>query len=480
MSLDLADAHYLSVRQHFDTIASEYTRFKKLNSYYHAQIQRWLRSVLPEGLDVIELGCGRSDMLLACQPRSGVGVDLSPRMIAQNQAQGQDLKFICGRLEDIEITETFDAALLINTLEYAYDVNQVFKKTKEFLRDNGRIYIATGNPIWAGIFKFASRMGWRQPDCQRLFLTNLDIDNLLKMNDFEVCYRRMGLVLPKKIPLLSGFMNWILPRIPALNLLCSTQFIVARKISRQKKDYSVSIIIPCHNESGNIERCIETVPRLGKSTELIFVDDGSTDKTTEEIEKFKNRRADLQIRLISYQPNGGKGHAVKRGFDAATGDITLILDADLTTDSDELGEVYRFLSEGRAEFVNCTRMIYPMQSGAMRLSNYIGNKLFTILVSWVMETRVSDTLCGTKACFRKDYRYFLMGRDPWGDYDFLFGAAQLRLAIAELPVHYRERIAGTSKMRAFKHTLNLLKMCGKGFFQIKFQKPILVRNQTAK
>ena len=103
----------------------------------------------------------------------------------------------------------------------------------------------------------------------------------------------------------------------------------------------------------------------------------------------------------------------------------------------------------------------------MKWTNYMGNRMFTILVSWIMGSRVSDTLCGTKAMFRWDYAHMTMGRDPWGDYDFLFGAAQQRLVLRELPVHYRDRVAGQSKMKAFKHTINLLRMCWWGFWQVK-------------
>jgi hypothetical protein len=165
-------------------------------------------------------------------------------------------------------------------------------------------------------------------------------------------------------------------------------------------------------------------------------------------------------------------------MDAATGDIVLILDADLTTHPEELDPLYEAFATGRAEFVNCTRLIYPMEDGSMRFLNYVGNKLFTLLVSFVMEDRVSDTLCGTKAMFRHDYQQMMMGRDPWGDYDFLFGAAQLRLALRELPVHYRERTGGVSKMNSTKHTLNLLRMCWAGFPQVKRLRPLAEVDRT--
>ena len=230
------------------------------------------------------------------------------------------------------------------------------------------------------------------------------------------------------------------------------------------------MVVPCYNERGNVERCIQEMKRFGTSTELIFVDDGSTDGTAAAVKPELN--PDIDVRVISYTPNRGKSVAVQTGFDVAKNDIVLILDADLTTHPEELGPLYEAFAHGRAEFVNCTRLVYPMEGGAMKLANYVGNKLFTILVSFVMDARVSDTLCGTKAMFRRDYQHMIMGRDPWGDYDFLFGAAQQRLVIRELPVHYRERVAGLSKMNSTKHTINLLRMCWKGFWQVQTLAPI--------
>jgi glycosyltransferase involved in cell wall biosynthesis len=208
---------------------------------------------------------------------------------------------------------------------------------------------------------------------------------------------------------------------------------------------------------------------LGASTELIFVDDGSTDGTSDTIRDVlkTSPRPDIEVRTIRYTPNQGKWRAVKTGFDQATGEIVMILDADMTTHPEELLPLYEAFATGRAEFINCTRLVYPMDDGSMSVLKFIGNKVFTILVCLVMETRVSDTLCGTKAMFKDDYRHFVMGRDPWGDYDLLFGAAQQRLRLQELPVHYRARVAGTSKMNSMKHTINLLKMCWHGFWQVK-------------
>jgi len=462
--------HNERIRTHFERLAPVYKKLKSRNRYYNRYLARWCQSLIPPGQCILDVGCGRGDVLAELQPARGIGIDLSAAMLETASAEYPHLSFKQCALEDFDGEASFDAALLINTAEYTFDMGAVIARCHRALRDNGKLLLTTANPLWSPVFHFASRLGLRIPECERLFLTNEDLVNLLRLHGFEVVYKRMSLLFPKYIPFLSDFFNNTWSRIPILRLLSSTQLLMARKVPVSRREYSVSIVVPCYNEKGNIERCIREVQRIGSRTELLFVDDGSKDGTAEAVNPALNR--DIDVRVIRYTPNRGKGHAVKTGFDAATGDIVMILDADLTTMPEELVPVYEAFAAGHAEFVNCTRFIYPMEGRAMKWANYVGNKMFNILVSLVMESRVSDTLCGTKAMFRRNYVSMQMGRDPWGDYDFLFGAAQQRLVIRELPVHYRQRLSGLSKMNSIKHTLNLLRMCWHGFFQVKMLRPL--------
>jgi 4-amino-4-deoxy-L-arabinose transferase-like glycosyltransferase/SAM-dependent methyltransferase len=463
-------AHLDAIRAHFDMVAPIYPALKARNRYYHEFLARWCRAMLPPGRKVLDVGCGRGELLAAVEPSHGVGVDLSSAMVARARDDNPSLQFSAQAMEAFEGDGSFDAALCINTLEYMWDVGTVLARVRAALRDNGRLLITTANPVWSPVFKLASRLGLRTPDGPRLFITNLDLVNLLELHGFEVVYERMHLAIPKRIPGISEPVNFLVSRIPGLRLISSMQMVVARKLPSAPRGYSVSMIIPCHNERDNVDRCVRAIPKLGTSTEAIFVDDGSTDGTAERVRPELNPGVD--VRVISYPTNRGKGHAVKTGFDAARGDIVMIVDADLTTDPAEFQPLYDAFATGRAEFVNGTRFVYPMAGRAMKWANYMGNRVFTILVSLIMERRVSDTLCGTKAMFRWDYRHMTMGRDPWGDYDLLFGAAQLRLALREIPVHYQERTGGESKMRPFAHMMNLLRMCWMGFWQVKTLPPL--------
>jgi SAM-dependent methyltransferase len=463
--LDVLRLHNDRIRSHFEALAADYPALKERNAYYNGRLTQFCRSLVPPGRKILDVGCGRGDVLAALAPREGLGIDLSSSMIREAKQSYPSLEFREQAIEDFEGDASYDVALLVNTLEYMHDVGRVLDRIHAALHDGGRLLITTANPIWSPVFTTASKLGLRIPECERLFLTNEDVVNMLELHGFEAVFKQMDLVLPKKVPLVGDVANWVVSRLPIAHLAGSTQLIAARKRPIERKEYSVSVVVPCYNEVGNVERCVKEMKKFGTQTELIIVDDGSSDGTAAAVKPELN--PDIDVRVISYSPNRGKSVAVQTGFDAAKNDIVMILDADLTTHPDELGPLYEAFAHGRAEFVNCTRLVYPMEGGAMKFANYVGNKLFTILVSVIMDARVSDTLCGTKAMFRRDYQHMIMGRDPWGDYDFLFGAAQQRLVIRELPVHYRERLAGLSKMNSTKHTVNLLRMCWKGFWQVQ-------------
>jgi glycosyltransferase involved in cell wall biosynthesis len=261
---------------------------------------------------------------------------------------------------------------------------------------------------------------------------------------------------------------------------------------RRNNDLSVSVIVPCRNEKGNIAEAVERIPAMGRHTEIIFVDGHSTDGSVERIEEAIERyRGAKDIRLIHQVPREeervvaespdrmlrlGKGHAVRKGFDAASGAPVMILDSDLTVAPEDLPRFVEPLAEEKAEFVNGSRLVYPMQDQSMRFINLVGNKAFSLAFSWLLEQPVKDTLCGTKALFKKDYERIKAGRshfgdfDPFGDFDLLFGAARLGLKIVDMPIRYRRRVAGVSKVRVVGHGLLLVRMTLIGFQKLKVKR----------
>ncbi len=114
--------------------------------------------------------------------------------------------------------------------------------------------------------------------------------------------------------------------------------------------------------------------------------------------------------------------------------------------------------------MNGSRLVYPLGDGAMRRLNRLANHVFARLFSWLLNQRLTDTLCGTKAIWRGDYEALAEGRiyfgdfDPFGDYDLLFGASRLSLKIVEMPVRYAGREYGETQIARFTDGGRLARM----------------------
>jgi glycosyltransferase involved in cell wall biosynthesis len=245
----------------------------------------------------------------------------------------------------------------------------------------------------------------------------------------------------------------------------------------------VSVVVPCRNESGNIAEIVRRVPELGTGTEIVFVEGGSTDDTRAEIERQIELHPERQIAL-HLQEGSGKADAVRLGFVRARGDVLIVLDADLTVAPEDFPKFYEALAAGRAELVNGSRLVYGLEPGAMRFLNLIGNKAFSLLLSFLTGQYVKDTLCGTKALRRVDYDEIAAGQDalgtpdPFGDFDLLLGAARLGLKIVDLPVRYGARRYGSTNISRFRNGWQLLRMTARAFWRLRVV-PILMREATS-
>jgi glycosyltransferase involved in cell wall biosynthesis len=235
----------------------------------------------------------------------------------------------------------------------------------------------------------------------------------------------------------------------------------------------VSVVIPCRNEAGHIEPLVQRLPELAPGSEFLFVEGGSKDDTEAVIRKAIAAHPDRRMRLLK-QTGKGKGDAVRLGFAEASGDVLAILDSDMGVAPEDLDRFVDALARGKGEFLNGSRLVYPMEGRAMRFLNLIANKLFALLFSWVLGQQVRDTLCGTKVLYRADYEQIAANRayfgdfDPFGDFDLLFGAARLNLKIVDLPIRYHERKYGETNISRFSHGLLLVAMSVFAARKLKF------------
>ena len=459
--------------QYFENIAPKRLKWKKRNRFYHRQLEKYYHFFIPENSKVIELGCGTGELLNSLKPNYAVGVDFSSKMIEIAKSNFPNFKFIQNDVENLQIDEKFDYVIMSDLLTSLWDVQKGFSELKKICTRNTRVIISSYNTIWEPFLKFATFLGLKSKQPIQNWLTIKDINNLLHIEGFEVVKKERKVLIPKFVPILGFIFNRFFANIPFFNKFCLIHFIIARPIIQDEEKYSVSILIPARNEKGNIENAILRTPKFGKSMEFIYVEGNSQDNTWDEILRIKEKYKNLNIKAIK-QSGKGKGNAVREGFDIATGDILMILDADLTTPPEDMPKFYNALAENKGEFINGCRLVYPMEKQAMRFLNLLGNMFFSAFLSFILGQRLKDTLCGTKVLFRKDYEIIKENRsyfgdfDPFGDFDLLFGATKLNLKIVEVLVRYKDREYGSTQISRFKHGLILLRMSFFAARKIKF------------
>jgi len=373
------------------------------------------------------------------------------------------------------IVGQYDYIILTNTLSYVEDIQIYVQTLKEHCKENAKIVVINFNFLWKPFLDFATKIGLREKTKNEPnWLWFSDLQNIFSLEGYQEVKTGRRFLFPVPLGNVSDFINKYLAHLPLLNSLCLTTYQIYRSSPRHINK-SVSIIIPARNEEGNIKNVLKKIPSFGGSqVEVIFIEGHSKDNTLKAIKsEIKSNRTDIRARV--YKQGGvGKGDAVRLGFQKAKNDILMILDADLTVNPDDLPKFYNALVGGHCDLANGSRLVYPMEQEAMRTLNYIGNKIFSVLFTFLLGQKIKDTLCGTKALLRKDYikiaknRKYFGNFDPFGDFDLLFGACRLNLKIVDIPVRYRERRYGATNISRFSHGLLLLKMTFFAAKKIKF------------
>lgn len=461
------------IKNYFDKLAESREYWIRKNQYYHRNLINLFSFLIPPKKRVLEIGCGIGTLLASLKTKESVGVDISPKMIAIARKKYPGLKFYEMDAEELNLEEKFDYIIASDLISFLYDIKKAFGKWHKVCDSNTRLIITYYNFLWYPVISLAEKLRLKMPQKIHNWLSSNDVKNILYLADFEVVKSGRFLIFPIYIPLISNFLNKYIARLPGFNRLCLVNYIIARPIPKQKEDYSVSIVIPARNEKDNIGPLLRRLPALGKQMEIIFVGGRSSDGTNEEIQRLLSLYHNKNIKFL-VQNGMGKGDAVRLGFNNATGDVLMILDADLSVAPEDLTKFYEAIAYGKGEFINGSRLVYPLQEESMRFFNIIGNKFFSLQFSWLLDQRIKDTLCGTKVLFKRDYKDIKANRayfgdfDPFGDFDLLFGAAKHNLKIIELPVRYYARTYGNTNISRWRHGWLLLKMTFFAMRKIKF------------
>lgn len=467
------------LKAYFNQQAPKRAKGSGLNAYYWRDIYQYVDYFIDEESSVLEIGCGTGELLHNLKAKKKTGIDFSEGMIQEAQTKHPDIQFITGEAEHLDDSVKYDVIILSNLVGYLHDVQAVFTELNKVCHERSKIIVNYYSKLWEPALSVAEKLGLKTPGPQQNWLTQQDINNLLYLAGFDVYRNNRRMLLPLYVPILSPLLNRYIAKLPIFKSFCINHFSFAQpRLSYAAADvkdkFSTTVVIPARNESGNIENAILRMPDFGKHIEIIFVEGNSTDDTWETIQKIQDKYKDRYDIKITQQDGKGKGDAVRKGYAMATGDILMILDADLTVPPEDLPKFYNALATGKGGFINGSRLVYAMDKNAMRFLNMLGNKFFSWAFSWLLEQPFRDTLCGTKVMFRTDYIKLISNRkffgefDPFGDFDLIFGAYKLNLKIVEVPIRYKERTYGDTNISRFKHGLILLRMCAFASRKIKF------------
>lgn len=447
------------------------------NRFYHSELERHFAFMIPEGSAVLEVGCGTGDLLNAVHPGRGLGIDFAPTLIEIASAKYPALEFQVADAEEFICPFTPDYVIVSDLLACLVDVQRFFCTLRKYCGPDTRVIISTYNYLWEPVLRMGEFLHIKQRQPLQNWLSVRDIENLLHLENFEIVKSESKLLLPKYVPLLNWCMNTVLANIPPFSRADLVEFITVRPVMALPSgtnDASVTIVVPARNEQGNIENAILRTPDFGSHQEFIFIEGNSSDDTYAECLRVRDKYPDKDIKVMK-QTGKGKGNAVREAFAMATGDILMILDADLTTPPEDLPKFYEALVSGKCDFVNGCRLVYPMEKQAMRFLNLIANKFFGKFFSFLLGQRLKDTLCGTKVLYRRHYEMIARNRkyfgnfDPFGDFDLLFGASKLNLKILEVIVRYRDREYGETQISRFSHGWLLIKMSAFAARKLKFR-----------
>ncbi len=468
-----------AILEHADKYASERRSWIQRTDYFHEADTEYMRFLVPENARVLDIGCGAGDLLAALKPSHGVGVDISPAMIKIAQNSHPDLTFVTGDIENPAVIKTlegepFDFIVLSDTIGVLDDIQRALQSLVGLCHPDTRVIVSYYNYAWSPILKLLERLKLKMPQVELNYLPPADTAHIMDLAGFQLVKQEWRTLLPMKLLGLGPLINRYIGSLPYLRRLGVRNFTVARPMSiAPLPPQTVSVIIPCRNEKGNVEAALMRLPKFGKDLEVVFIEGHSQDGSFEEIERVAEAYKDQFNIQFARQDGVGKGDAMRKGYAMATGEVLMILDGDLTVPPEDLPKFYDALVSGNGNFINGSRMVYPMEDAAMRFLNLIANAVFAWIFSWLLNERITDTLCGTKVFTKAHYKRIEEGRsyfgdfDPFGDFDLIFGASKQNLKIIDMPIRYASRTYGETQISRFRHGVLLLRMVVFAFRKLK-------------
>ena len=355
-----------------------------------------------------------------------------------------------------------------------------FDSLDKVLDEETKIIVNYYSRLWRPFFSLFSFLKLINNYNKSLFFSENTLNIFLRTGNFEISKKLNNFFIPFKIPIISKFFSIILNFLPFFDYFNITRvFYLRKKVYKKRQNQKLSLIVPCKNEELNIKKIVsESRKKLNFPYEIVFVDDQSSDETLKIMEECKSNNSDIEIK-IAKGPGQGKANAVNEGIKIANGYYSVIFDADMTVNMIDINLFYSTISNGYADLINGSRLVYRPYSGAMKYLNFLGNIFFAKLASFITGEKITDTLCGSKCFITDDYKIFNEFKikneiyDIWGDFNILYASNFYGLKCIDLPVRYYERLEGETKMKKrLYYFFNMLSTSIKAVirFKINFEK----------
>jgi hypothetical protein len=373
------------------------------------------------------------------------------------------------------LSKKYDLVIVTDLFEMTENIYEFFENIKLILKPDGKLLINSVNPKWNRVLRFFEFIGLKASSQGRSTINPRNLNNIAKSSGFDLNQFYSRQLFPFKLGFIGVLINKVLELVLMPFNFGIKYYMVFAPYGSKLDVKTKSIIIPAKNEEKNLVPLIERIPVFEDDYELIVVYGPSQDKTEDVVNKLNETFPNIKIITLKQSKNG-KANAVWEAVSVASNDLIAILDSDQSVDPETLTEFFNILESGNADFVNGTRLIYPMEDKAMRALNTYGNKIFQFLISLVIQQKLSDSLCGTKV-FKKsnvikilNWQKTLNSKDPFGDFDLIFSAAYAGDKILEYPVHYRARVYGETQISRFRDGIKLIRYFLESFYYFNISK----------
>ncbi len=442
-------------------------------AYYHRRINEVFRFLFPDGKTLLYYGRYFEKLVPNLQTARCLIVSQYSDIGKKPESVPASMEFVHTPYENFSTDQKFDYVILNGALGETKDICRVLKNVRKASLPSTRIIIYQHNHLWHGIIDLAEFFNIKKRGVIQNWISIGDLKSCLKGMEFEVIRTFRRTICPLRLGFIGPLLNTVFDILPFLDFFKLDQFVIARPIIKKSSDNqpqpSLSIVLTVRDEKGNIEPIVQNLPHVCPQQEILFVEGHSSDGTREEIERVKKEYPQKNICLIR-QPGKGQGDAIRAGFKEATGDIIILYEGDGTSFPEDIHYFYATMCSGRFEFIEGSRFIYPVDEQSMSWLRKLGNIFFARWFSWFLGQHTTDVLSGIKAITKKDYETiypywgFLGFRDPFGDFELLYGAFRFGLNFCELPIRYRPRPYGTSKTQFFRHGWYLVRMAAQGYW----------------